>query len=116
MGTIKIENEHSLKEAFRSGVNLFVGAGFSIDAKNKKGDKLPLGKNLALELCEKFGKKASDNLPKISTLLEKTNRANFYKFLVEKFTVAEFPKYYYAINKLNLTGVYTTNIDNLISK
>ena len=66
MGTIKIENEHSLKEAFRSGVNLFVGAGFSIDAKNKKGDKLPLGKNLALELCEKFGKKASDNLPKIS--------------------------------------------------
>lgn len=35
MGTIKIENEHSLKEAFRSGVNLFVGAGFSIDAKNK---------------------------------------------------------------------------------
>ena len=93
MGTIKIENEHSLKEAFRSGVNLFVGAGFSIDAKNKKGDKLPLGKNLALELCEKFGKKASDNLPKISTLLEKTNRANFYKFLVEKFTVAEFPKY-----------------------
>lgn len=56
MGTIKIENEHSLKEAFRSGVNLFVGAGFSIDAKNKKGDKLPLGKNLALELCEKFGK------------------------------------------------------------
>ena len=50
MGTIKIENEHSLKEAFRSGVNLFVGAGFSIDAKNKKGDKLPLGKNLALEL------------------------------------------------------------------
>lgn len=110
MGTIKIENEHSLKEAFRSGVNLFVGAGFSIDAKNKKGDKLPLGKNLALELCEKFGKKASDNLPKISTLLEKTNRANFYKFLVEKFTVAEFPKYYYAINKLNLTGVYTTTL------
>ena len=51
MGTIKIENEHSLKEAFRSGVNLFVGAGFSVEAKNKKGDKLPLGKNLALELC-----------------------------------------------------------------
>lgn len=116
MGTIKIENEHSLKEALRSGVNLFVGAGFSVDAENKKGDKLPLGKNLALELCEKFGKKASDNLSKISTLLEKTNRTEFYKFLVEKFTVAEFPKYYYAINKLNLKGVYTTNIDNLISK
>lgn len=57
MGTIKIENEHSLKEAFRSGVNLFVGAGFSVEAKNKKGDKLPLGKNLALELCEKFDKR-----------------------------------------------------------
>ena len=42
MGTIKIENEHSLKEAFRSGVNLFVGAGFSIDAKNQKGDKFEL--------------------------------------------------------------------------
>ena len=55
MGTIKIENEHSLKEAFRSGVNLFVGAGFSIDAKNKKGDKLPLGKNLALELEKNAG-------------------------------------------------------------
>ena len=116
MGTIKIENEHSLKEAFRSGVNLFVGAGFSVEAKNKKGDKLPLGKNLALELCEKFDKKASEDLPRISTLLEKTNRADFYKFLIEKFTVAEFPKYYYAINKLNLMGVYTTNIDNLIPK
>jgi len=50
MGTIKIENEHSLKEAFRSGVNLFVGAGFSIDAKNKKGDKLPLGKKLSFRI------------------------------------------------------------------
>ena len=49
MGTIKIENEHSLKEAFRSGVNLFVGAGFSIDAKNKKGDKLPAEFNLQMQ-------------------------------------------------------------------
>lgn len=36
MGTIKIENEHSLKEAFRSGVNLFVGAGFPLMQKIKR--------------------------------------------------------------------------------
>lgn len=98
---IFIENEYSLQTAFKEGINLFVGAGFSIYAKDGKNRKLPLGQELAKELAIKFNKTQYD-LVRISTLLEKTVRSEFYAYLIQRFSVKEFDLSYNALNKINI--------------
>ena len=112
---LSIENEYSLRNAFEKGLNLFVGAGFSIYAKDIENQYLPLGQDLAKELAHKFNKTQCD-LVRISTLLERTVRSEFYSYLIKRFSVAEFDPIYNALNKINIKNIYTTNIDNLIPK
>lgn len=98
---IPIENEYSLQTSFREGINLFVGAGFSIHAKDCENKNLPLGQELAKELAFRFNKTQYD-LVRISTLLEKTVRSEFYAYLIQRFSVKEFDPSYNALNKINI--------------
>ena len=47
---VSIENENNFRSALSKGINLFLGAGFSVLAKNKDGSHLPLGEGLKDEL------------------------------------------------------------------
>ena len=51
---MNIENEHLFNNALSTGINLFVGAGFSILAKDEDGNRLPLGSELSKELAAIF--------------------------------------------------------------
>lgn len=113
---IKIDNEHSLIQAFKTGVNVFVGAGFSILAKDKYNQNLPLASNLLIELQRKFNKPLKLSLPQLSTILESTQKTEFYQYLVDRFTVCYVNPLYYNLNKINVKSVYTTNIDDLIPR
>ena len=115
MGNISIENEYSLQEAFNSGINLFVGAGFSIYAHDFNDRSLPLGSQLAEELCNHFNKNLHD-LPKLATILEATRKDDFHKYLTNRFSVKSYPKFYNILNDINVKSIFTTNIDNLIPK
>jgi len=112
---MKIYNEHTLQQALKDGINIFAGAGFSILAKDKNGLFLPTGNKLAKELQIEFGLSISD-LVKQSTILEKTRKDDFYRFLLQRFTVEDVPYEYYALNSINIRNIYTTNIDNLFPK
>lgn len=112
---MKIENEYTLKQALQTGINLFVGAGFSVLAENSKGQKLPIGKDLALELKREFNLNILD-LVRQSTILERTRKDDFYNYLTKRFTVSNIPDLYYGLNNINIKNIYTTNIDNLIPK
>ena len=46
----RFDQKHTLIEAMHSGINLFVGAGFSVHAKDYEGKRLPLGCQLLQEL------------------------------------------------------------------
>lgn len=113
---MKIEFENSLINAFLTGINLFVGAGFSVLAKDANGKELPVGKDLAKELALKFNKSSSFSLPQISSILEASSRAEFYSYLEERFSVAEYSPIYESLFRINVRSIYTTNIDNLIIK
>lgn len=52
---MNIENEHLFNNALSTGINLFVGAGFSILAKDEDGNRLPLGSELSKELAAMYG-------------------------------------------------------------
>lgn len=113
MSLIRLDCKNTFLEALHNGINLFVGAGFSIHAKDKFGNKLPTGKQLLSELHEHVGG-GLNNLPKYCSVMEKKNRETFINYLTERFKVSSFDDCYLVLNKINIKGVYTTNIDNLI--
>lgn len=59
MFVMKIQNKNTLINAMKTGINIFVGAGFSLYAYDKCNKKLPTGKELAKELQEAFNVKSS---------------------------------------------------------
>lgn len=113
---MEFEAQYLFEESLKNGLNLFLGSGFSIQAKDSSGKLLPLGYQLCGELKEKFGISGEFNLAQVCSIIEKTKRAEFYEYLKNRFTVSELIDEYYCISSLNVRGIYTTNIDNIIHK
>lgn len=99
----------------KTGINVFVGAGFSLYAYDKKKQKLPSGNGLADELKSMFNVKAS-SLSMISTILQRKAKTEFKAFLTERFSVDSYESFYNNLNLVNVKSYFTTNIDNLIPK
>jgi len=112
----RFDNKNLFENQYHAGINLFLGAGVSVNAKSKDGRNLPVGNALAEELKKHFDLKLDLPLPQLSTILENTKRAEFYNFLKQRYTIGEFDKKYIYIDKLNPKSIYTTNIDNLIQE
>ena len=85
-------------------------------AKDANGRQLPLGSDLNEELHIHFGKSNILPLPQLCTILEKSDKEAFHKYLKDRFSVQYVDPRYYSINRLNLKNIFTTNIDNLIPK
>ena len=116
MSLLKIENEANFTSAMSTGVNLFLGAGFSTLATNKDGDPLPIGDSLRQALLDKFSLTLPGDTPlsRISTILSRTRKEEFNAFLKEKYSVTEFDDRYLNLGNANLRTIFTTNIDDLI--
>ena len=111
---IKIEKQNLLEHFFHNGINLFVGAGFSVLAKDKSGKNLPTGLDLAKELASLFGKPNHFSLPQLCSILTSTVENQFYEYLTNRFSVAYVDPLYFNLRNINVKNVFTTNIDNLI--
>lgn len=111
----RFDYKNSLVSAMKSGINLFVGAGFSLYARDKNNQRLPLGSELVKELHKHVGPGLSD-LPRYCSVMERKKRTELYDYLTERFKVADFDDFYLNLNYINLKGVYTTNIDDLIPR
>lgn len=96
-------------------LNLFTGAGFSTLAKNAAGDPLPLGGELKSLLVKNFGLDAysSLDLPSLYAVLLADRRDALRSFLEEIYTTRWFDPKYDSLRSLNITSLYTTNIDDL---
>lgn len=115
---MKIENEHTLRQAITQKINLFVGAGFSVLAKNCEGRLLPVSPQLVAELVAAFNipNAASLDLSKISTILEHNRKTEFYSYIEKRFAVKEFDLKYLVLDKIDIATIFTTNVDDLIHK
>lgn len=112
---MEIKNKNSLIHAMKTGINVFVGAGFSLYAYDKKKQNLPSGNGLADELKSMFNVKAS-SLSMISTIFQRKAKTEFKAFLTERFSVDSYESFYNNLNLVNVKSYFTTNIDNLIPK
>ena len=115
---IKIEEKNTFDKALKNGISLFLGAGFSVLSKDRKGNSLPCGNKLLGDLKEKFNKiKDFKDLSKVSTVLEKSlEKDKFRDYLTNRFSVVEYNKLYENITKIKIKNIFSTNIDDLIFK
>lgn len=111
----RIDYKDSLIHAMKTGINLFTGAGFSIKAYDKNGKCLPDGKSLLTELQSLLGPGIND-LAKYCSVMERKKKSELYNYLTNRFTVEKFDDFYLNLNLINIKGVYTTNIDNLVPR
>jgi len=112
---LTIENQASLEAALLRDINLFVGAGFSVLAKDKFGASLPVGSALVDELCSKFNEETlrGQQLPLVSQIIKSKDKGKFNEFLINRFSVSSFDQRYNNISALAISRIFTTNIDDL---
>ena len=116
---MEIENKEAFSSALLNEINLFIGAGFCVLAKNQNEEFLPTGGELSQDIIEKFdmGDVGNLNLGQICTIISRNNRLELNEYLIDKFTVANYDERYTALeNRLNISHIFSTNIDNLIHK
>lgn len=112
----RFDNKATFENAINNGINLFLGAGFSVLAKNTKNEDLLIGNQLAEDLRSVFKVEGDFTLPQVATILENSRRQEFYEYLINKYQVGGFDDRYYCLQKLNIKSIYTTNIDDLVFK
>jgi hypothetical protein len=113
-----IENEHLLRASLRAGLNLFLGAGFSVLARNRDSC-LPLGGEFANIVRATFPDiplQPSLLLPQVSTIVSAREKEAFRQLVVRTYTVEQFDQRYLALRKARVANVFTTNVDNLVHR
>lgn len=119
MGTSikRFDSVNQFDAALKSGITLFCGAGFSVMAKDVDGEFLPIGKNLLLELKQRYDYISTySNLPRACTKIINSDKNSFYDFLEQRFAVSEYDPLYSCLLNINIKSIYTTNIDDLFFK
>ncbi len=113
-----VEDSSSFKHALGRGINLFLGAGFSVLAKDPFSRDLPIGNALTDELLEKFGSEIGSglNLAQVYTLLARTRRDEVDAYIRERYKVGALDHRYAAIRRADVQTVFTTNVDDLVER
>lgn len=116
-----IENEDTFKACLQSGINLFLGSGFSVEAKgifDNEQKFLPAGDELRIEILKHFARDPNSkmSLAQLCQIISKTQRDVLNDFFRLRFTVTEFDNIYHNLERLNIKSIFTTNIDDLIFK
>jgi hypothetical protein len=113
---MKIELKETFEKEYKEGINLFLGAGFSIFAKDINGKNLPLGQELCKELVSEFSCPDLNDLSKVCTIIDSYASEKLRDYLISRFTVSEYDKFYDILLNVNTPRIFTTNIDDLLSK
>lgn len=113
---IKTKYMQVLKKDLVNNINIFTGAGFSIEAQNKKGEQFPLGAELKARILKRFKKVPITDtmeLPMMTMMVSSLYPDELRNFLTETFRVHKFDEKYVNLRRLKLKYFFTTNIDDL---
>lgn len=113
---MEIEFQDIFERDVKTGMNLFLGSGFSIYSKDAMGKFLPLGFELEQELSEYFNTPNLNNLSRTCTIIDAQYSQDLKEYLINRFSVSEFDDCYNVIPMLPFPRIFTTNIDDLIYK
>lgn len=103
----------------RSGFNLFLGAGFSIYAKNGDDEYLPLGNEIGEHIANLFELdygKYRNSLGNICRKVKSTKKESLNNYLRNTYEVKTYDICYDILPSLPIKNIISLNIDNLIEK
>src|SRR3712207_7652941 len=105
-----------LRQFERGNVILFAGAGFSVGARNSRGESPPLGFDLARLLSEYCGWiYQGESLPIVYAQAQRhLGNVELYRFLAELYKDCSPDKWHLLVPQLFWNRIYTTNIDDVI--
>lgn len=100
------------------GLNLYLGAGFSVYAQNYEDESLPLGNEINKRLIERFelNRNRDYTLSKTCQKIKKNYKDVLDLLLKETYRVKCFDRMYTGLFRLPIKNIITLNIDNLIEK
>lgn len=100
------------------GMNLYLGAGFSVYAYNVDGESLPLGEKINRRLIELFDLKTSRHysLSQTCQKIKKDNKDELERVLKETYRIQSYDKMYLSLHRLPIKNIVTLNIDNLVER
>lgn len=116
---MRFDKEPLFKELVRKhGFNVYLGAGFSVYAKNDDGESLPLGNRINDKLIELFqlDKTRGLNLSKTCQKIKKDSEDLLEKILKDTYRVCDFDNTYLELTKMPIKNIVTTNIDDLVER
>ena len=92
---MKIQNKNTFEAHLNQGVNLFLGAGFSIAAKGifeEKPKNIPVGDSLRQELLSRFNRPKTSklSLAQLCPILPTTQNAGLHNLFRARFNAIEF--------------------------
>lgn len=102
----------------RGNVVLFLGAGFSVDAKNAQGHALPLGGALAQLLAEKASLTYNgESLTNVYQAVQPIIGENeIWRFLKETYHATAYADWYSILPRCSWYRIYTINIDDVLQR
>lgn len=116
---VEFENEELFKHLVKNhGLNLFLGAGFSVYARNAEDEPLPLSNEINNQLIKLFSLPLNREMD-LSLTCQKIKRDNkdaLNMILRDKYKVCSFDEAYLKINRFPIKNIFTTNIDDLIER
>jgi hypothetical protein len=115
----KNDLEYLIRHLSKNNVVLFLGAGFSTDANNAKGEKLPDSRELARVLWQYHGYQAEYDGTPLGVLYQAAltrpgGTSPLFDLLRSKLWVTSCPDWYRLMTKWYWYRIYTTNVDNLV--
>ncbi|WP_089166787.1 SIR2 family protein [Azotobacter chroococcum] len=97
---------------------LFLGSGFSVEAKNSKGDPLPVGQGLSDLFGKELGLSEDEikqyDLPTLAKEMADLNEGGAWSILYDTFSVTELSETQTNILSQDWRRIYTTNYDNSV--
>lgn len=106
--------DEAIKYAIDGDAVLFLGAGFSHEACNKKKELLPVGRDLSVALCRELGINESDYLSVVSErYIDEKGIKSFISYLKEKLLCGLPSNNQLDVLKLPWRRIYTTNYDDV---
>lgn len=117
----KDDQKYLVRQISNNQAVLFLGSGFSLDAKNHLKENFPTGWGFSKKLWEFLeyeGDYDNTSLPEMyQAFLNKGVKKNLkISFLTDNLTSSEIPDYYNALINPFWFKIYTTNIDDIIEK
>lgn len=113
------EIDFIVKNIRANSAALFLGAGFSAEAKNRAGTNIPVGKQFSETLWRFLGYEGVYDETPLPTMFEAALRrkhSELQKVLDENFKCASVPDWYQVITQIFWHRIYTTNVDDLVEE